>query len=73
VRAVSGNLVSVPSSANRHKLTAPSLADEEYTAKFVPAGSGVAPIGVGWPGRTCIGAGPPTVVTDCLMVNTSLS
>ena len=40
------------------------LAEEEYTAKFVPAGSGVAPIGVGWPGRTSIGAAPPTGVTD---------
>ena len=72
MRAVSGSRVSVPSSANRHKLTAPSLADEEYTATFVPAGSGAAPIGDGRPGRTSIGPAPPTVATDCVMVITSL-
>ena len=29
---------------------------------------GVEPIGEGWPGRACIGAGPPTLVTDCVIV-----
>jgi hypothetical protein len=39
----------------------------------VPAASGVAPIGIGWPGRTSIGEAPPTVGTDSITVTTSLS
>ena len=36
---------------------------ERVHREFVPSASGVEPIGVGWPGRTSVGEGPPTVVT----------
>jgi len=53
VRAVIGNRVSVPSSANRPPIVVTGRDGQQ-------------------PGRTSVGARPPTVVSDCVMVITSL-